>query len=342
MKRAKAKKGLEGVKQKLGETSREAAEPLGAGWADGLDSYAVHLELERGRSPHTVAGYLKDLGQCARWAAAQGYGGWAALDAAGVNAWLGSLTASGYAARSVARKLSAVKGIIRYLRSEGQLGGDMETLLRGPRLGQRLPGSLSCEQVEALLAAPGRHSPQGLRDRAILELLYSSGLRVSELCALTLQTVDLEAEFVRVDAGKRGKDRIVPVGGPAVAAVKDYLAAGRPAWVKPHTGSILFISRRGGGLSRKTVWHWIQHYARQIGIAGGVKPHLLRHSFATHLLANGADLRAIQEMLGHADIGTTEIYTRVDAERMLAGHAAYHPRNTLLNNKPQESNGRRI
>jgi integrase/recombinase XerD len=179
-----------------------------------------------------------------------------------------------------------------------------------------------------LLAAPVGRDAYALRDRAMLELFYSSGLRISELCGLTLQQVDLEHGFVRV-LGKGAKERVVPLGGQARDAVVIYLASGRPRLLKPRTGSELFISERGRAISRKTLWHIVKKHARRAGLARSVKPHLLRHSFATHLLGGGADLRAIQEMLGHASIGTTQIYTAVENSRLLDQHARHHPRNRL-------------
>jgi integrase/recombinase XerD len=167
---------------------------------------------------------------------------------------------------------------------------------------------------------------RGVRDRAILELFYSSGLRASELSSLTLTQVDLEQGYVRV-FGKGSKERIVPLGDAAVAAIEVYLGSARPKCVKPKTGSELFISNRGGAISRKTIWHLVKQYAEKAGLDASVKPHLLRHSFATHLLGGGADLRAIQEMLGHASITTTQIYTAVEGKRLVAEHERFHPRN---------------
>jgi integrase/recombinase XerD len=243
-----------------------------------------------------------------------------------VAAWLHSLDDKEYSTSSVARKLSAVKHLARFLLAEKMIRNDFTELLSAPKLARHLPDTLSPEEVDRLLEAPSRHSAQGLRDRAFLELMYSSGLRVSELCNLMLQDIDMEDAFIRVQAGKRGKDRLVPVGRKAVEAVASYVRNGRPELVRGRTGSVLFLSKRGTVLSRKTVWYWIKEYARRAGIKKTVKPHLLRHSFATHLLSNGADLRAIQEMLGHADIGTTEIYTKVDRKRIMDAHARYHPR----------------
>ena len=219
-----------------------------------------------------------------------------------------------------------MKHCARFLVAEKVIRNDFTELISAPKLARHLPETLSPEEVEALLDAPSRHSAQGLRDRAFLELMYSSGLRVTELCQLTLQDLDLEEGFLRVEAGKRGKDRLVPVGGKAAEAIQRYLHNGRPSLVRPKTGSALFLSNRGAALSRKTVWYWIKQYAERAGIKKPVKPHLLRHSFATHLLSNGADLRAIQEMLGHADIGTTEIYTRVDRQRLVEAHGRFPPR----------------
>ncbi|MCC5841259.1 MAG: site-specific tyrosine recombinase XerD [Opitutales bacterium] len=301
--------------------------PLSEDLREPLDAFMVHLELERGLSAHTLAGYEKDLLQCAAFLQGKGGVGWANVEAGEIRAWLNGLCSGGFAASTQARKLSALRTFAKFLVRERIRPTDFTELIDPPKQRRSLPGTLSLTEVDRLLSAPVGTSPQRLRDRAFLELFYSSGLRVSELCALPLQAIDLEEGFLRVTGGKRNKDRLVPVGAKAVIAIRDYLAAGRPQFVKPHTGSALFLSNRGKPLSRKTVWHWIQAYARRAGIEKPVKPHLLRHSFATHLLANGADLRAIQEMLGHSDISTTEIYTRVDSERLLDTHSQFHPRN---------------
>lgn len=298
-------------------------------WAEPLDALLVFLELEKGRSQHTVSAYESDLAQAAQFFAEKCQcAGWSTVRTEDAAKWLHSLSASNLSAASQARKLSALKGMARFLIEERARPDDFTELLDAPKLRRKLPGTLTLEQVDALLNAPSRHTPQGLRDRAILELFYSSGLRVSELCAVQLTEIDLQEGFVRVVAGKRNKDRLVPVGRAALDALERYLAHGRPAFVGAQTGSTLFLSQRGKPLSRKTVWHWIKVYAERAGIrADWVKPHILRHSFATHLLSRGADLRAIQEMLGHTDISTTEIYTKVDAERLLSAHAEFHPRN---------------
>jgi integrase/recombinase XerD len=295
--------------------------------ADGIDAFGVFIELEKGHSRHTVEGYQRDVCQCAQFIATKlKITSWSSVGGGDVSRWLQSLDAAEYSAASLARKLSALKHLARFLVAEKTIPDDFTELLSAPKLARHLPETLSPEEVDALLEAPSRHSAQGLRDRAFLELMYSSGLRVTELCNLTLQDIDTDEGFLRVEAGKRGKDRLVPVGGRAIEALQVYLHNGRPSLVRAKTGSALFLSNRGTALSRKTVWHWIKQYAERAGISKPVKPHLLRHSFATHLLSNGADLRAIQEMLGHADIGTTEIYTRVDRRHLIDAHSRFHPR----------------
>ncbi|MGC9450226.1 MAG: site-specific tyrosine recombinase XerD [Oceanipulchritudo sp.] len=314
-------------KRRWSEAIDAAIDSLPPGLADGLDAFGVFIELEKGHSRHTVEGYLRDLCQCAGFLATKrNCHDWSPVRGDDVSAWLQSLGEADYSAASLARKLSALKHCARFLVAEKRIPDDFTELLSAPKLARRLPETLSPEEVDGLLEAPSRHSPQGLRDRAFLELMYSSGLRVSELCALSLQDLDLDDGFLRVQAGKRGKDRLVPVGSKALEAIQRYLHTGRPRLVRSRTGSELFLSNRGAALSRKTVWHWIREYAERAGIGKPVKPHLLRHSFATHLLSNGADLRSIQEMLGHADIGTTEIYTHVDQKRLVEAHGKFHPR----------------
>jgi integrase/recombinase XerD len=191
---------------------------------------------------------------------------------------------------------------------------------------RRLPETLSSQEIGRLLASPSGGDPASLRDRAMLELFYSSGLRVSELAALNLQQVDLEGGYARV-FGKGSKERVVPMGARARDAIGAWVTSGRPHYVKPKTRSELFLSSRGTSLSRVALWGIVKKHAKRAGIKKTVKPHLLRHSFATHLLTGGADLRAIQEMLGHASISTTQIYTAVEGRRLLDQHARFHPRN---------------
>lgn len=293
----------------------------------GIEDFGNVLTLERGRSDHTLAGYESDLRQCAAWLAAKkGVRDWREVTGAQAMDWLYSLSGDEFAVASLARKLSALRGMARHLVREEVRTDDFSALLQGPKRVRRVPGMLSATEVEKLLAAPQGGDAFALRDRALLELFYASGLRVSELAGLMLQQVDLENGYLRV-FGKGSKERVVPVGGKAVEALKLYLAAGRPTFVKGKTGSALFLSERGGPLSRKTLWYLVQKYAAAAGITRGVKPHQLRHSFASHLLGGGADLRAIQEMLGHANLATTQIYTAVEEKRLVEQHAKFHPRN---------------
>ncbi len=293
-------------------------------FAEEIDGFIAFLGLERGLSVHTQAAYQKDLDQCAKYLARAGQTDWRTTDRAVVEKWIRSL-AAGFTETSMARKLTALRVFARYLVREQRRLDDFTELLSSPKVSRRLPKTLSAEDMAKLVSAPAGGTPHDLRDHAMLELFYSSGLRVSELAGLTLQQIDLQNGFLRV-FGKGSKERIVPVGERAQAALKTYLESGRSALVRERTGSELFLSERGRAISRKTIWVIVKKYAQRAGIKQSVKPHLLRHSFATHLLNGGADLRAIQEMLGHANISTTQIYTAVEKKRLVAGHRQYHPR----------------
>lgn len=300
--------------------------PAPPAFADEIDRYLGYVELERGLSRNTASSYESDLRQAAHFLSKRGAAGWPKVTVAQLTAWLHWLSDEKFSPSSQARKLSAVRMLFRHLKKEGVRSDDPTELLSGPKLRRKLPQTLSAKDMEKLLSTPTGGDAYALRDRAMLELFYSSGLRISELSGLTLQQVDLENGFVRV-FGKGSKERVVPLGGRAGEAVAVYLSSGRSRLVKARTGSELFISERGKAISRKTVWVIVKKYAQAAGLGKSVKPHLLRHSFATHLLGGGADLRAIQEMLGHASIGTTQIYTAVENSRLLDQHAKHHPRN---------------
>lgn len=292
---------------------------------DPVEGFLAWLELERGLSSHTISSYGRDLAQYALYLDKQGVADWAAVGEQSVSEWTAYLSKANYARSSQARKLSAIRMLARYLVREGLRTDDFTELVSAPKLSRKLPEVLTHEELKRLLAAPPTDTPHGLRDRAMLELFYSSGLRVSELCGILLQAINLDEGYVRV-FGKGSKERIAPIGGAAVAAVRDYLTGGRPHFVKAKTGSALFLSQQGRAISRKMVWVMIKQHAARAEIKKPIKPHLLRHSFATHLLEGGADLRAIQEMLGHSDISTTQIYTSVQTARLADEHALYHPR----------------
>ena len=294
-------------------------------FAEEIDGFIAFIDLERGLSKHTRENYQRDLDQCAQFLSGQKVSGWRAVTGAQAGGWLHALSLGSAAPASLARKLTALRMFTRHLVREKIVADDFTVLLAGPKLGRRLPGTLSPEEIVRLLNSPDGGDPASLRDRALLELFYSSGLRVSELGALLLQQLDLEQGFLRV-FGKGSKERVVPIGGRARDALVRYITAGRPHFVKPRTGSQVFLSNRGGALSRVTLWFIVKKHARRAGLDKIVKPHTLRHSFATHLLGGGADLRAIQEMLGHASIATTQIYTAVESQRLLDHHAKFHPR----------------
>ena len=296
--------------------------------AEFIEAFAVHVELEKGLSQNTISGYFSDLEQCAGFLKSLNLTDWTQVSHDHISLWISSLSGDDYAVASLARKLTSIRLMARFLVKEDIRKDDFSELITGPKMVRRLPETLNPEEVDRLLAAPDLNTPYGLRDRAMLELFYSSGLRVSEMGGLELHQLDLDQGFLRV-YGKGAKERLVPVGSRAVDAIRSYLDAGRAFFVKPHTGSDLFLSERGKGISRKMVWVIIKRCATVAGIEKPVKPHLLRHSFATHLLNGGADLRAIQEMLGHADISTTQIYTTVEDSRLIDQHSKFHPRNRL-------------
>lgn len=291
-----------------------------------IDSFLAWLQLERGLSDHTRAGYETDLHQAGLFFARAGVAGWEKVGPEQATSWVYSLSEAGYAVASLARKLSALRMLARHLVRERRRPDDFTELVTGPRPHRPLPGTLTPEQVDRLLAAPAGDTPHDLRNKAMLELFYASGLRLSEVCSLRLADLDLQEAVVRV-VGKGGKERLVPFGSRAEAALRRYLAEGRPALAGARPSPAVFLSERGVAISRKTVWVIVKALARTAGLEVPVKPHLLRHSFATHLLAGGADLRVIQEMLGHADLGTTQIYTAVEPGRLLSEHAKFHPRN---------------
>jgi integrase/recombinase XerD len=293
-------------------------------FASDLDAYLAYLDLERGLARNTRESYQRDLEQCAAFVSRRGASDWRTLTAEQAGAWVRSLSRG--APSSQARRLTALRMFARFMVRERLRPDDVTQLLAGPRLVRKLPQTLSAQEIGKLLASPSGGDPASLRDRALLELFYSSGLRVSELAAVNLQQVDLEGGYARV-FGKGSKERVVPMGARARDAIAAWIASGRPHYVKPKTRSELFLSSRGTALSRVALWGIVKKHARRAGIKQVVKPHLLRHSFATHLLTGGADLRAIQEMLGHASISTTQIYTAVEGRRLLDQHARYHPRN---------------
>ena len=292
-----------------------------------LDQFMDHLALERGLSENTRLAYGHDLSEFLAFLARKGRTGIQETSRRDILDFLMESKQKGLAAPSLARRLVAIKVFFRHLSREGLLATNAADAMDSPRLWKILPETLSVAEVDRLLAAPDPATARGLRDRAILETFYATGLRVSELAALALESLHFDAEYVRC-VGKGDKERVVPIGGRARAAVQAWLERGRPAYAakSKEPGRAVFLSRLGTPLSRVTLWRHIRAYARKAGIRKEISPHVLRHSFASHLLANGASLRAIQEMLGHADISTTQIYTHVDQGRLQSVHRQYHPR----------------
>ena len=288
-----------------------------------VDAYLAHLRVERALSPHTISAYGRDLAGFVAFAAEAGAEEPQALDLAIVSGWLGSLGREGKSPRTAARKLSAARGLVRFLLREGELSEDPTRLAARPRLGRRLPRPLAETEVLRLIETPDPSTLRGLRDRAMLSVAYAAGLRVSELVSLTFADVDLRRGVVSV-LGKGSKRRLVPLGEVALAHLEAYLAARTSAEVRATT--TLFLSPRGGPLTRQGFWKIVGQYARAAGITARVHPHRLRHSFATHLLTGGADLRSVQTLLGHAHVVTTEIYTHVSREHLRAVHRRAHPR----------------
>jgi len=288
-----------------------------------IDRYLAHLELERRVSPHTRAAYARDLDKLAAFAAAEGTAV-ERLELDALERFVRTLMAEGRSPRSVGRLVAAVRGYYRFT-AAAQAAENPAADLQAPRAWKALPKYLTVDEVDALLAAPDVSQARGVRDRALVELLYATGLRVSELLGLTLAQVDLDGGVVTT-MGKGRKERVVPIGDEAVRWIRRYLADGRPVLAAGRAQPRLFVNARGGALSRMGFWKILRAYGIAAGLSAAISPHVLRHSFATHLLERGADLRAIQMMLGHTDLSTTQIYTHVLDERLRSVYERFHPR----------------
>jgi len=289
------------------------------------DSYLSHLELERRVSPHTVAAYGRDLAAVERFALTRQLE-LEQMDRPRLEAMVRELMSRGQSPRSVARLVACVRSYFRFLTRQQHLRVNPAEELRAPRAWKTLPRYLSVEEVDRLLSTPDVMTARGLRDRALIELLYATGLRVSELLQLRPTDVDMNAGYVTA-LGKGRKARIVPIGDEAARWVERYTRESRPILIGHRSSSRLFVNaRQGSGLSRVGFWKILRAYASAAGIGRSISPHTLRHSFATHLLERGADLRAIQLMLGHADVSTTEIYTHVLEARLRTMYDQFHPR----------------
>jgi integrase/recombinase XerD len=305
---------------------------------DAIESFIRYLAVERGLSDNYQLSTQRSLTDFARWCATKGRRKkeegerdtsdsprWQTITLPQITEYLADKKRAGLSAASIKLSVVALKIFFRFLASKGEIKKDPTEALSLPRIERYLPETLNEMQVEKLLNSIDTKAPHGLRDRAMMELLYASGLRISELANARLENFYPEEKTIRV-VGKGNKTRIVPVGSKACDALAVYLSTERPKLIKPRSGSEIFLSERGTKLTTARIWQIVKEKARLAGFEKNIYPHLLRHSFATHLLSNGADLRIIQEMLGHADISTTQVYTHVDQQRLKAVHRQFHPR----------------
>jgi integrase/recombinase XerD len=311
--------------RRAGQAVRAARAPLAPAWSVELREFLEAARVEAGAARNTLAAYRRDLERAARFFAERGLGAWSAVQADDVVDHLDALRAVGAADASVARALSALRMLLRFLVGEGRLRVDPCARLSAPILRRALPGALTVDEVEALLAAPAGPSWRDQRDRALLEVLYASGARVSEAVGLRIEDWSRDLRVLRLH-GKGGKTRIVPFGERCDSALKLWVFGARAAMPAASQRAEVFLTRAGAPLDRTNAWRRVKHAALVAGIRSRVTPHVLRHSFATHMIEGGGDLRAVQELLGHASIRTTEIYTHLDHEHVLALHRLHHPR----------------
>lgn len=290
-----------------------------------IEQFLDALWTEHGLSQHTLNAYQTDLKGLAKWSAGGHAEKLIKLDKINLQSYLAHRLELGIKARSTARMLSTLRRFYQYLIRENQISIDPSALLESPKLGRPLPKTMSEREVEALLEAPDIDDPLGLRDRAMLELIYATGLRVSELVGLEIYGANLQHGVVRV-TGKGNKERLVPMGEEALSWIVAYLKNSRADLLGTSISDKLFVTRRGGGMTRQTFWYMVKRYAQLAGVPGTLSPHVLRHAFATHLLNHGADLRVVQMLLGHSDLSTTQIYTHIAKERLKDLHAQHHPR----------------
>jgi integrase/recombinase XerD len=289
-----------------------------------IDLYLDHLRVERRLADHTIQSYKRDLAALAAFAAGESLE-LDRLDRHALEAFVRQQMASGLSPRSVARSVAAIRGYFRFLVLDRRLQESPADDLQGPRAWPALPKVLSIEEVDALIAAPDVSTPRGIRDRALIELLYATGMRVSELVNVRPVDLHLDEQYMTC-IGKGNKERIIPIGEQASAWIRRYQRDGRPALLKGRPATRLFVNARGRTLSRVGFWKILKAYGRQARLPSSISPHVVRHSFATHLLERGADLRAIQLMLGHADLSTTQIYTHVLEARLKSVYDRFHPR----------------
>lgn len=290
-----------------------------------IDSFLDYLTVERGLAKNTTIAYRRDLNIYLDFIIGLGRNALSQISKNDITGFMLFAKEKGISPVSISRRLAAIRMFHRFLARERVLKSDPTTLIDSPKLWKKVPDTLSLNEVEALIAQPQTRDFQGARDRAILETLYATGMRVSEATGLKSADVNLDIGFLRC-IGKGNKERVIPLGRKAISSIRRYLEFARPHFLKNKTSDILFINRSGTKLSRQSIWKLIKQYAKEAKIKKPVKVHTLRHSFATHLLERGADLRSVQEMLGHSNISTTQIYTHIDKERLKSIHKMFHPR----------------
>lgn len=290
-----------------------------------VDAFLNYLSVERGLSRNTILSYRDDINIYIDFLKSAHIDSFSLTKKNDITDFMLVQKDNGLASNSVARRLAAVKAFYRFLVKERILKVDPASLIDSPKLWKKIPETLSANEVDALLSQPDIRKRQGIRDRAILETLYATGMRVSEVSTLRTDNVNLDVGFLRC-VGKGNKERIIPLGKKAISSISRYLKDIRPHQLKGEMSDFLFLSRFGKKISRQSLWKIIKKYAKEARIKKPIRPHILRHSFATHLLERGADLRSVQEMLGHANISTTQIYTHISKERLKAIHKMFHPR----------------
>jgi integrase/recombinase XerD len=290
-----------------------------------IDTFLNYLSVERGLSNNTIISYREDLNTYLDFIEQSNIDVLSKISKNNITNFMFAQKEKGIGANSIARRLAAIRMFHRFLTRERILKSDPSTLIESPKLWKRVPETLSLNEVEALIAQPNVRDIQGIRDKAILETLYATGMRVSEAVNLRKDNVNLDIGFLRC-IGKGSKERVIPLGKKAIASIQRYLEVSRPKFLKDKESEFLFVSRFGKKISRQSFWKIIKKHAQAARIKKPIKPHILRHSFATHLLEHGADLRSVQEMLGHSNISTTQIYTHINKDRLKSVHKQFHPR----------------
>ncbi len=290
-----------------------------------IDTFLSYLSVERGLASNTVTSYREDLNVYLDFMQKGGITALSRIAKNDITDFMLDQKGRGISANSIARRLAAIRMFHRFLVRERVLKNDPSVLIESPKLWKKVPDTLSLNEIEALIGQPQTNTILGIRDKAILETLYATGMRVSEVVNLKIEWLNLDVGFLRC-LGKGRKERVIPLGKKAVASISRYLQTARPAFLKNKESEYLYLSRFGKRISRQSLWKLIKKYALKARIKKNIRPHILRHSFATHLLEHGADLRSVQEMLGHSNISTTQIYTHINKERLKSVHKMFHPR----------------